>query len=133
MTMNIPGTVQDAVDQYMELYQVSKQLEERMSTLRKIIEPFMREYEISAIRDRNRTGKVQLTVQERARMTARYTTYYAQELSKLLEPHVIQRCLVEVVDKDKVDALSKLGELPAEVSEYRTTSPTYSLTVRFEK
>ncbi|QSO46504.1 hypothetical protein JZ786_18850 [Alicyclobacillus mengziensis] len=133
MTANIPGQVQDAVDQYMELYQVSKQLDERMSALRKVIEPFMRDNEISAIRDRNRTGKVQLNVQERARMTARYTTYEVEQLSKLLEPHLIQRCLVEVVDKDKVEALSKLGELPADVIDYRTTSPTYSLTVRFEK
>ena len=133
MTVNIPGTIQDAVDQYMELYQVSKQLEERMLTLRKVIEPFMRDNAVDSVRDRNRTGKVQLTVQERAKVTARYTTYELDELCKVLDPSLIQRCVVEVVDKDKVEALAKLGEIPSTVSEHRTTVPTYSLTVRLNK
>lgn len=133
MIENIPDNVQDAVDQYMELYQVYKQLEERIQGLRKVIEPFMKENSVDFMRDRNRTGKVQLTVQERAKLTSRYTTYDAAELLKVLDSSMVQKCLVEVVDKDKVEALSKLGELPADVSTYRMTAPTYSLMVRFDK
>ena len=133
MAEHIPHTVQDAVDQYMEFYQVSKQLEERMQALRKVIEPFMKENGLNAIRDRNKTGKVQLNVQERAKMTSRYTTYTAEELSKALDPNLVQRCLVEVIDKDKVEALVKLGEISTDLSAYKSTTTTYSLGVRFEK
>lgn len=129
----IPSTIQDAVDQYMELHQVSKQLEERMKTLRQAIEPFMREHAVDYIRDKNRTGKVQLTMLERATMTSRFTTYEVEAMSKALEPSALKRCLVEVVDKDKLEALCKLGEIPADVLAYKSTKPTYSLTVRFDK
>lgn len=132
MSENIPNQVQDAVDQYMELYQVYKQLEERIQGLKKVIETFMREHEVDSIPDRNRTGRVQLNVQERAKLTSRYTTYDVEDLSKVLDLNLVQKCLVEVVDKDKVEALSKLGVFP-DVSPYKVTSQTYSLLVRFEK
>ena len=133
MNENIPGTVQDAVDQYMEFYKVYKQLEERMQEMRKIIEPFMKDNGVDAISDRKQTGKVQLTLQERAKMTSRYTTYDIAELSKAVEPNLVKKCLVEVVDKDKVEALAKLGELPHDISSYRSTAQSYSLMVRFNK
>ncbi|WP_067623142.1 DUF7376 domain-containing protein [Alicyclobacillus acidiphilus] len=133
MAENIPDTVQDAVDQYVESYQVYKQLEERIQSLRKVIEPFMKESGIDVIPDRKRIGRVQLTVQERAKLTSRYTTYEVEQLRQVLAPDLVEKCLVEVVDKDKVEALSKLGEIPPQTSEFKSVTPTYSLSVRFEK
>lgn len=133
MNDNIPGAVQDAVDQYMEIYKVYKQLEERMQETRKIIEPFMKDNGVDAISDTKQTGRIQLTLQERAKMTSRYTTYDIADLSKAVEPNLVKKCLVEVIDKDKVEALAKLGELPSNVSSYRSTAQSYSLTVRFNK
>lgn len=133
LTVNIPETVQDAVDQYLELYQVSKQLEERMGGLRKVIEPFMKDNGVDALRNRKQTGKIQLVLQERAKVTARYTTYEVASLLQVLDSSLVQRCLVEVVDKEKVEALCKLGEIPSDVSEHRLTTPSYSLNVRFER
>jgi hypothetical protein len=130
---NIPEAVQDAVDQYVKLYQVFKQLEEKIQELRKEIEPFMKDNGTDSIPDRNHIGKVHMTVQKRAKMTSRYTTYDVDELSKALEPTVVKKCLVEVVDRDKVDALTKLGEIPSELADHRAVMPTYSLTVRFAK
>ncbi|MFB5190657.1 DUF7376 domain-containing protein [Alicyclobacillus fastidiosus] len=133
MAETIPDVVQDAVDQYVELYQVFKQLEERVQALRKEIEPFMKDSGIESISDRNRLGKVQMTVQNRAKMTSRYTTYDVHELSKLLSPELVEKCLVEVVDRERVDALTKLGEISSEVAAHRAVTPTYGLTVRFGK
>lgn len=133
MNENIPGTVQDAVDQYMEFYRVYKQLEEKMQEMRKIIEPFMKDNGVDAISDRKQTGRVQLTLQERAKMTSRYTTYDIEELSKAFDSKLVKKCLVEVVDKEKVEALTKLGEFPSDISSYKSTAPAYSLAVRFNK
>lgn len=133
MQETIPAQVQDAVDQYMELHQVSKQLESRMKDLREVILPFMKENEVELIRDNNLTGKVQLSVTERATMTSRYTTYGLEELAKLLDPTLLQKCVVSLVDKDKLEALSKLGEIDANVLTHKSTKPSYSLMVRFDK
>jgi hypothetical protein len=133
MNETVPVQIQDAVDQYMELHQVSKQLEERMKELREIILSFMKEHEMKQIHDKNRTGKVQLSVTERATMTSRYTTYDLAELAKSLNPVQLQKCVVSVVDKEKLDALSKLGEVDADVLAQKTTKPSFSLIVRFDK
>lgn len=133
MQENIPPQIQDAVDQYMELHQVSKQLDERMKELKDLIVSFMKESEFEHIRDKNRTGKVQLVVIERASVTARYTTYNLEELTNLLEPALLQRCTVSVIDKDKLEALSKLGEVATDVLSHKSTKPSYSLNVRIDK
>lgn len=130
--MNIPESIQSAVDQYVEIYQVSKQLEERMKELKSLILSFMRENEFSEIPDSNHYGKVQLSVSERATLTARYTTYNLDELAKLLDAATLDRCVVSVVDKDKLAALSKLGEVDDDILEHKSTRPSYALTVRLE-
>lgn len=127
----IPAEILDAVDQYLELYTVYKQLEARLKELRTYIEPFMRENSLEHIGNRNRTGRVQLTLAERPSATARYSTYDLAEILALLEPSAAEKCVVNVVDKDKLEALAKLGEVPTEVLEHRITKPTYSLSVRF--
>lgn len=133
MQGEISEPVQEAVNQYMELHQVSKQLEERMKELREVILPFMKEHEVGQILNTNRTGKVQLSVTERVPVTSRYSTYDVEELAKLLDPLLLQKCVVTVVDKDRLDALSKLGEVDSDVLAHKSTKPSYSLVVRVEK
>ena len=76
----------------------------------------MKDHGVEAISDRKQTGRVQLTLQERAKMTSRYTTNDIEELSKAFDPKLVKKCLVEVVDKDKVEALTHLGEFPFDIS-----------------
>ncbi|MDQ0189852.1 hypothetical protein JI721_06720 [Alicyclobacillus cycloheptanicus] len=133
MRDDIPKSVQDAVDQYIEVYRVYKQLEERMQEMRNIIEPYMKANDVQVISDRQHSGKIHLTVQERAKVTSRYTLYDVDALSQLLDSTMMKKCLVEVVDKEKVEALCKMGELPEEVSTCRSVSPTYSFSVRLTK
>lgn len=129
----IPETIQDAVDQYLELYTVSKQLEERMKELRSPIEAFMKEQQVPFIFDRQRTGKVQLGQTDRATATARYTTYALEDVLPLLPQASVEKCVVQVVDKDKLEALAKLGEVPSVVLEHKATRPSYSFSVRIDK
>jgi hypothetical protein len=125
--------MQNTVDQFIELYMVSKQLEERMKPLREAILAFLKEQNLEYIENRKRTGKVQLTVAERPTMTSRYSVYDIEELSRLLDVSMMQRCMVQVVDKDKLEALCKLGEIESEVLKHKSTKQTYSLTVRYDK
>lgn len=126
----IPDQIQMAVDQYVELYQVSKQLEERMKGLKDVILQFMKEQNVDQLRDANQVGKVLLLVSERATTTARYTTYDLAEIASLLEPDLLEKCVARVIDKEKLNALSKLGEVSADVLAHKTTKPSYSLSVR---
>ena len=133
MDAPVPHHVQDAVDKYLQLHAVSKQLEDKMKELRGIIEQFMKQNEVDSISDSNHTGRVLLSLVDRPLTTARYTTYHIDELTDVLETDVLRRCIVEVVDRDRLEALSKLGEIPSDILSRKSTRPSYSLAVRFDK
>jgi hypothetical protein len=133
MSVRVRADIQLAVDQYLELYSVYKQLEKKIDELRKVIEPYMKENELKDIFNSDGTGRVQLALTERPVVTSRYTTYDVDELSGLLKPGVWKKCVVEVVDKEKLEALAKMGEVPEEVLARKVTRPSYSMVVRYEK
>ena len=133
MKKMIPTRVQEAVDQYVEIYQVWKQLEVRMKSLRDVILPFMKEHEIQEIPDKLNMRKVQLFITQRAAMTSRYTTYDFAELAALMNPALLEKCVVSVVDKEKVMALSSLGEIDESILTHKSTQSSYSLQVRNAK
>ncbi|WP_026961487.1 hypothetical protein [Alicyclobacillus herbarius] len=130
---NVRADVQVAVDHYLELYAEAKQLEKKMDALRKVIEVYMKENDLEQMAHSNGGGWIQLVPQERPVMTSRYTTYDTAELANLLPPAVRKKCLVEVVDKDKLEALAKLGEVPEDVLQRKVTRSSVSWVVRFEK
>jgi hypothetical protein len=133
----VPGAVrkdmQLAVDQYLQVYQECKRLKDQLDTLKEVIEPYMHEYEFPSIEGTDGRGKVELSKQERPVMNARFTTYDVNDISTLLQPSQRKKCIVEVVDKDKLEALCKLGEVTAEVLEHKITKTSYSFSARFSK
>ncbi len=133
MSVRVRADIQLAVDQYLELYSVYKQLEKKIDELRKVIEPYMKENGLEHVANSDGTGRVQLALAERPIVTSRYTTYDADEICSLLNASVWKKCVVEVVDKEKLEALAKMGEVPEEVLARKVTKPSYSMVVRYEK
>lgn len=133
----MPGSVkkemQLAVDQYLSVYQDYKKLKDELDSLKEVIEPYMKENELPFIEGTDGRGKVELTLQERPAMNARYTTYDIQEIASLLSPALKKKCVVEVVDKEKLEALCKLGEVPEEVLKRKLTKQSYSFVTRLQK
>lgn len=133
MPGNVRKEMQMSVDQYLTLYHEYKQLKEQLDALRELIEPYMRDNGFGYIEASDGHAKVELTKQERTPQTSRYSAYDVQEIAGLLTPALRKKCIVEVVDKDKLEALCKLGEIPGEVLERKQTKPGYTFAVRMIK
>lgn len=133
----MPGAVrrdiQVAVDQYLNIYQEHKKLKEQLDGLREVIQPYMDEHELPFIEATDGRGRVEVSHQERPVMNARYTTYDAAEIAQLLQPSLRKKCIVEVVDKEKLEALCKLGEAPSSVLERKITKPITNFAARFTR
>lgn len=125
--------MQAAVDHYLHLYNESKKLEEQLKVLRGVIEPYMKSNNVDAIAGSDGLQRIELTQQSRPVMTSRYSSYDVTEISGLLQPAARKKCVVEVVDKDKLEALCKLGELPETLLSHKVTSTTHSFSVRSGK
>lgn len=129
----IRSDVQVAVDQYLELYVEAKKIEKKLDALRQVIEAYMKENGLDRVDHTDGRGHIQLTVQERPIMTSRYTTYDAGDIASLLPPNVRKKCIVEVIDKEKLEALEKLGEVSEEVLSRKQTKSSVSWVVRYQK
>jgi|SRR5579875_2146196 len=130
MPGSIRKDIQLAVDQYLNLYQEYKKLKDELDELKGVIEPYMNETGFTCISGTDGQGRVELTEQDRPVMNARYTTYDINEISNLLQPSVRKKCIVEVVDKEKLEALHKLGEVPADVLSRKITRKSNSFITR---
>lgn len=130
---NLPDEIQQAVDQYVALHFVSKQMEERMRKMKEVILPFMTEHGLTIIPSKEQPGQVHIMTTERSPMTSRYSTYHLDTISSYLSPEVLEKCVVSVVDRDKLDALYKMGEIDEDILSHKTTQTSYSLIVRPRK
>lgn len=133
MPRAVRADIQLAVDEYLNLYTELKELEKKVEALRKVIEPYMEENGCEEISSSSGEGRVQLTKVERTAVTSKYTTYNAERLATLLPPSVKKKCFVEVVDKDKLEALCKLGEAPESALSERMTKVTTTFLVKLKK
>jgi hypothetical protein len=131
--IGVKKEIQLAVDEYLRLYAEYKRIKDELDALREVIEPYMKTNEIPAILATDGSGEVELTQQERPIMSSRYTSYDVDEIAALLQPSIRKKCIVEVVDKDKLEALCKLGEVPPAVLERKITKPSYTFAVRLVK
>lgn len=133
MPSGVRPDIQIAVDQYLDFYVEMKALEKKVDALRKVIQPYMEEVGFDEIYSSNGGGKVELARAERSSSTSKYTTYDAERIASLLSPGMKKKCFVEVVDKDKLEALCKLGEIPENVLEERMTKVTTSFLAKLKK
>lgn len=125
MPVEIPKHIQLAVDTYVDLYREYKELEAKVQELKSTIEPFMKETGYDALLTSNGTGKVELLKQQRVTSTTRYSTYTLEDIATYLTPSLRKKCIVEVVDKDKLESLCKLGEISSEVLERKAAKEMY--------
>jgi hypothetical protein len=130
MPIAVNPEIQLAVDQYLNLYRQFKAIKDELDGLRKVIEPYMRENELDVILASDGRGQVERTVQERPVMNARYTTYDLAELSSLLPANVRKKCVVEVIDKERLEALHRLGEVSDAILQCKVTKPSHQFSAR---
>lgn len=109
---------------YRQMNTNYRQLERDMKRLRAELEEYMDSKGLDFIFDDNGLG-VAREVREMTEITARYTTYDVDDLIVGVDnPEVIADCIVEVVDRDLVQAKILTGELPKEVQELKRSKPT---------
>lgn len=108
----------EKVEAYKAMHSQYKKLEREMKRLREEIEPYMLERGIPEIVDDLGQGVV-LEERRMPMMSTRYTSYDIDDLVMVLDPKVVSDCIVEVIDKDLVEAKVLMGEIPQEISELK--------------
>lgn len=98
--------VQDKVDMYIAMHEECKKLEKQLRILRKDIEPYMVENNLTTIKGRQ-GGSVNIESRNMANLSANYTSYDPEILTVLPEL-AAKECRVEVVDKKKLEAMATL-------------------------
>jgi hypothetical protein len=115
--------IMEKVEAYHIKHAQMKKLERELKDLRNEIEPYMKERGLNNIL--NDLGKgVALEQRRMPYITARYSTYETEDLLMVLEPKLVADCIVEVVDRDIIDAMVKLSKIPPEVEELKKYSHT---------
>jgi hypothetical protein len=108
----------EKVEEYRHKHRMFKQLERELKRLKEEIQPYMEEKGVAEILDELGQG-VALEDRKMPLLSTRYTTYDIDDLAMVLDPVVASECIVEVIDKDIVEAKVLLGEIPAEISELK--------------
>ncbi|GMA50801.1 hypothetical protein GCM10025857_21580 [Alicyclobacillus contaminans] len=130
MPVTVRKDIQGAVDAFVRLHAQMKAVREEMEALRQVIEPYMAEQGVGVITTSDGTARVERATQDRPLLSARYTTYELDEVLPLLPAQARKQCVVEVVDKEKLEALHKLGQVPDEALKCKRTRVTVTLSVR---
>lgn len=133
MPIQLPQEVQIAVDTYLALYRQSKEIEAKMKSLRGVIEPFLKQHPDSVLEAGDGSGKIELTSSKRPIMNAQYTTYNIEDISSLLPANILRKCTVQVVDKERLESLGKLGQIPEEVLALKQTRESVSFTCKLNQ
>lgn len=107
--------IQKLVDKYLSLHQEYKETEVLLERLRSVIQPFMEEYEINALEGDESIGCIRLEDFWRSIPNSKYTYYNAEIIIPLLTSQQKKQCVVEVVDKDSLEALNKLKLISDEI------------------
>lgn len=133
MLTKMQKEMQLAVDRYLELYKENKRLKDEMDLLKGEIETYMQDNQLHVLEGTASSGKVERILQERPPMNSRYTTYDLNTISQFLTPSLKKKCVVEVVDKEKLESLCKLGQISSEVLELKLSKTSYSFVTRVSK
>ena len=122
----IKKDIQDSVDEYLALHEQISELNKKLKALRNDIEPYMEKYDIEEIKGTEK-GKILRPPVSRAPMNANYTTYDVTKISMAVPKKFHDDCIVEVVDKEELEKLVKLGKFSQ-----RTISKLESCKVKYE-
>jgi YbbR domain-containing protein len=120
--------IQTKVDEYIELDAKMKSINAELKKLRKDIEPYMTEKNITVIPGTVR-GSVSLEPRNMAVTSARLTSFDVDGVVSLLDAKARKECIVKAVDKDMLELLVKTGRAPMEVNQFRIYRPTVAFTI----
>lgn len=128
---NVSMKIQEKADQYIDTWKELKELERMLRELRKEIEPYMKERNITTIRGTDDIGAIEITSQERVQTTSRYTSYDVDEVKRYLSPELFQECVVSVIDADKLLGISKItDDFPIDLEELKVKRAVKMFTVK---
>lgn len=120
--------VQAVIDEYIDLNKRSKEIAERMKTLRALLEPCFG----SGHTELHGTngGKITAQVSSRPVMNANYTSYELSDLMEYLTPRLKNLVVEERVSEKLLKATVDLGKLPTDVLALKRVTPITSLVVK---
>jgi hypothetical protein len=126
----IPSEIQDIVEEFIEAHAKLKDLESRVKKLRTVIEPYMKTNSIEELIGIAQSGKILLGTMDRPHITSQYTYYNTPEIVQLISPEARIKCLVTLIDKEALEALAVLKEVPEEVLNFRILTTISRLSVQ---
>jgi hypothetical protein len=69
---------------------------------------------------KTKKGVIEILEQNRASVSARYTTYEYESLLKLVTPDIADQCVVSRVDRELVEGLVKAKVIPKTIEDHKT-------------
>lgn len=120
--VTISSNVQDMIESYIEKHKQYKDLEKQLKLLRSSIEPFMTDNNLNVVVSMANKGKITLDSLERPVVTSRYTYYNLDLVNPYLSVQARRKCVVNLIDKEALEALEKLKEVPADALNCRVVS-----------
>jgi hypothetical protein len=128
VNVKIRKDIQEAVDKYIDIDAEYKKLGKQLKALRGEIEPYMEEKGLTRI-DGTGRGAIELVATNRANITSKFSSYDPAVVS-LLDAESAKMCKVEVIDKDVLEGLVKMGKISADrVKQYKTLKSGINFTV----
>ncbi|MNE87167.1 hypothetical protein D3C80_1843350 [compost metagenome] len=109
------------MEAYHTKHRQMKMLEKELKALREEIEPYMQDKNLASILGEDGRG-VALENRRMPLLTAQFTTYDIDDLVMVLDLDVVSECIVEVVDRNLVEAMVNLGKVPKEIEELKKFS-----------
>ena len=125
----VPKETLKKVDRYITLYSYYKRIEKEMKELRTDLTEYMEDTGLTSIQG-SEGKKVSLVETDMAYISANYTSYNAEDVMPHLTPSARKKCIVRVVDRDALEALMTLGEVPETVKTLKRKKPITNFVVK---
>jgi hypothetical protein len=115
------------VDKFLSLYDEYHALKETMEKLKEELETYMIEHEVKELDGYKTNRKIVLQPVHRPKVTSRYSTYDVESILPFLNKETKEKCLVQVVDKDAIEAYIQLNMLPKDIEQHKNVTSSYRL------
>jgi len=121
LVKKVPKDLQAKIDDYITKTKEKNKLESELKALKPFIEGYMDEQNLFTLRG-SVAGGIDKIPTSRPKVTSRYTYYDPEIIVAELPMEVARKCIVEVVDKEIVDAFAVLGIIDEDVIDSAKTS-----------
>jgi len=115
------------VDKYLSLYDEYHALKETLESMKEELEQYMFQQGVKELDGYTTNRKIVLQPVHRPKVTSRYSTYDVKDILPYLDDKTKEKCLVQVVDKEAIEAYIKLDVLPKEIEDRKNITSSYRL------